>query len=748
VYGYEPDLETAEADELYYIHSRFTRYSAGTKDWKTGKINTDWQDYAFQHAPISQYDLNVSGGNEKTKVFLSGQYLDQTGIIIANHFKRYSARLNIEQQVRDWLTVGMNMNFARSKNNRLSDDDQFSSPLQLVALSPITPVIDPRTGLISGALDPETGAPNTNYPLYFNPLLAYGNNAYYHTLVNRTFGDVYLNATITPELTFRSEFGMDQLNQTEDSYFGRLTSRDIGVPDGSGSYATTQALHYTTNNYFTYKKTFADVHDFDVTAGMSYEDESYDFSEADAEEFPSDAYKKLAAGASKTGATSSSTTATLVSYFARLNYKFNDKYIIALSDRIDGSSRFGKQYGSFPAASVGWILSEENFLQNNKFFNFLKLKAGYGKTGNNEIADFASRALYTYAAYGGQAGQVPSQLGNPNLTWETTLGTDVGFEASILNNRIAVDFDYYIRKTKDLLLNVQVPGTSGFEQQLQNVGNLNNKGFEIEINSTNISTKSVRWTSSFNFSRNRNKVTNLGGQVLGSDVNKAMEGQPLGVFFAREFAGADPENGDALYYKNTTKADGTKDHSTTNDYNAASDVVIGDPNPDFIYGFGNTVTYKNFDLDILLQGVSGNQIYNGGGQYMSASGASLDNQTPDQLKAWKKPGDITMVPQARWGYPNGTDPSSRYISDGSYMRVKSITLSYNLPKDILTRWKLDHLRVYVRAENLFTFTNYDGWDPEVNADFYGGPADNINKGYDFYSAPQLKTVTVGVNLGL
>jgi TonB-linked SusC/RagA family outer membrane protein len=748
IYGYEPDLETAKADEIDYVESRFTRYSAGNEDWKTGKVNTNWEDYAFQHAPISQYDLNVSGGTEKTKFFLSGQYLDQTGIIISNHFKRYGARLNIDQKVRDWLSVGMNMNFARSKNYRLSDDDQFSSPLQAVALSPITPFIDPRTGLISGALDPETGAPNTNYPVYFNPFLAYGNNAYYHTLVNRTFGDIYLNANITPELTFRSEFGMDQLNQTEDSYFGRLTARDVGVPDGDASYATTQSLHYTTNNYFNYKKTFSDAHDVDVVAGMSYEDESFDFSEADAQEFPSDAYKKLNAGASKTGASSSSTTDVLVSYFARLNYKFKDKYIVALSDRIDGSSRFGtnNQYGSFPAASIGWVISEEKFLENNSFLNFLKLKAGYGATGNNEIGDFASRGLYTYAAYGGQAGQVPSQLPNPDLKWETTLGTDVGIEASILNNRIDFDIDFYQRKTKDLLLEVQVPGTSGFATQLRNVGNLNNKGFEVEINSTNISSKSVRWTSSFNFSLNRNKVTNLGGQVIGADVNKAIEGQPLGVFYTREFAGADPDNGDALYYKNTPKANGGVDHSTTNDYNEAVDVVVGNPNPDFIYGLGNTVSYKDFDLDVLLQGVNGNQIFNGGGQYMSSSASNgFDNQTIDQLAAWKKPGDITMVPEARLFYPNGTDNSSRYISDGSYMRVKSITLGYNLSKNLLTRWKLDHLRVYVKAENLFTFTNYDGWDPEVTADFYN---DNINRGYDFYSAPQFKTVTVGVNIGL
>ena len=748
IYGYEPNLEIAQRHELQYVHSRFTRYSAGNEDWKQKKVNTNWEDYAFQNAPISQYDINVSGGTDKTKVFLSGQYLDQAGIIIANHFKRYSARLNVEQQVRDWLSVGMNINFARSYNERLSDDDQFSSPLQIVALSPITPVIDPRTGLISGALDPGTGAPNTNYPLYFNPLLAYGNNAYYHTLVNRTFGDIYLNANITHDLAFRSEFGVDQLNQTEDSYFGRLTARDIGVPGGSGSYATTQALHYTTNNYFTYKKTFSDVHNIDATAGMSFEDESYDFSEADAEEFPSDAYKKLNAGASKTGATSSSTSATLLSYFGRVNYKYDEKYLVALSDRLDGSSRFGSNnhYGSFPAASVGWIMSEENFLKDNNFLNFLKLKAGYGETGNNEISDYASRALYTYAAYGGQAGQIPSQLGNPNLKWETTLGTDIGFEASILKSRIDINFDYYVRKTKDLLLDVQVPGTTGFASQLQNIGNLYNRGFEIELNSTNISSKNLRWTSSINFSKNKNKVTNLGGQVLGSDVNKAIEGQPLGVFYTREFAGADPANGDALYYKNTPKSGGGLDRSTTNDYNAAADVVVGDPNPDFIYGLDNAVTYKDFDFDILLQGVWGNQIYNGGGQYMSSSGSNgFDNQTPDQLAAWTKPGDITMVPEARLFYPNGTDPSSRYISGGSYLRVKSVVLGYNLSKNIVNRWKIDHLHFFVRAENLFTFTKYQGWDPEVTADFYN---DNINKGYDFYSAPQFKTITVGFNLGL
>jgi len=382
-----------------------------------------------------------------------------------------------------------------------------------------------------------------------------------------------------------------------------------------------------------------------------------------------------------------------------------------------------------------------------KTLSFLKLKASYGLTGNAEIADFAARGLYSgAAAYGGLPGQHPTQLANPNLKWETTKGIDLGLEAGLLKDRITLEFNVYKRFTRDLLLNQEVPGTSGFSTILANVGNLTNKGIELAINSTNIVTRNFRWTTMFNISANRNRITNLGGQVLGGDQSKAMEGEPIGVFVAREFAGADPQNGDALFYKNTLKADGTRDRTTTNNYNDAEDVVVGNPNPDFIYGFENTVSYKGFDLDVLLQGVQGNQIYNAGGQYMSASASNgFDNQTVDQLRAWKQPGDVTDVPEARLFYANGTDPSSRYVSNGSYLRVKSVQLGYNLPATLINRVKIDRVRVYVRAQNLFTITKYEGWDPEVNADYQ---ADNIHQGVDFYSAPQFKTIVFGVNIGL
>ena len=750
--GVYPTLQAALTARKTAIENIFTRYSGASQDWQTAKVNTDWQDPVFQHAPISQYDLSFSGGTDKTKYYISGQYLDQTGIIIRNSYKRYNGRLNLDQQIKSWLNVGINLSYASSLNKRISNDNQFSTPLQIVALSPITPVIDPRTGLASGSLDLVTGNPNSNFPVYYNPLLSAG-NASYNTLVNRTLGNIYGNVNIIKGLTFRTEFGLDQLNQTEEGYNGRLTARNSGFTAaagfGGGFYTTAQALNLTTNNYFHYVKEFGALHSLDLTGGMAFQKSSIATSSTAATGFPSDAYQKLSSGATKTTATTNGTSNTLLSYFLRANYKFSDKYLLSISGRADGSSRFGvnNRYGFFPAASAGWIVSRENFLSGVTWLDLLKIKASYGLNGNDRIPDFSARGLYTgTAAYGGMAGQVPFQLANPDLKWETTKGSDLGFEAAILKNRVSLEVDVYQRDTKDLLLTVEVPGTSGFSTQFRNVGRLTNKGIEITLNTVNINTKNFKWNSSINFSANRNKITSLGGQLLGTGVNKAMEGQSLGIFSAREFAGVDPANGDALYYLNTVKADGSRDRTTTNNYNTATDVIIGNPNPKFIYGFSNNFSYKGFDLDVLLQGFNGNSVYNGGGQYMSASGSNgYDNQTIDQIAAWKNPGDITNVPEARINGANGINSSSRYISGGSYMRVKSMALGYNISASILKNLKIDRIRLYARAINLFTVTKYKGWDPEVNADYQAG---NINQGVDFYSVPQIKSVVFGLNISL
>jgi TonB-linked SusC/RagA family outer membrane protein len=460
------------------------------------------------------------------------------------------------------------------------------------------------------------------------------------------------------------------------------------------------------------------------------------------QQFPSSSYNKIAASALLTAGSSTETKYSFLSYFARANYKFNNRYLVSLSGRVDGSSRFGKdnRYGFFPAASVGWILTEESFLAENSVVEFLKLRASYGITGNAEIANFASRALYSGdAGYGSIGGQRPSQLPNPDLRWEQTAQLDIGIDFGFLNNRITGEVDYYIKKTSDLLLEVNLPGSSGYSTQTRNVGEMENKGFELVINSENL-VGDLKWTTSFNIARNINKVTNIQGQIIQGDfLNRAVEGEPIGVFYGPKYAGVNPDNGDALYY--VRNANGELE--TTNDYNAATYMVLGNPNPDYIGGITNTFSYKGIDFSFLFQGVFGNDVYNGGGKFMSANGDFFDNQTKDQLGRWRNPGDITDIPQARLYGANGTGESSRYLS-ATYVRLKTITLGYNLPTSLISRAKLSKVRVYASGQNILTFTDYEGWDPEVNSDTYAG---NVNQGVDFYSAPQAKTITFGINIG-
>lgn len=730
------------------VEARLKRYAAGSDDYKTYKVNTDWQKQVTQHAPVQNYNLVLSGGTEKTKFYISGTYNNQKGFLIGNAINQYSLRTNISNQATKWLEVGANLSVSRTKNYRLDNDNAFSTPEQVVALSPITPIIDPRTGLTSGALDPATGLPNASFPIYYNPLLN-AQNSYFNTVDYRNLGNVYAQIKLLPSLSFRSEVGVDILNSNEDSYSGSLTARNSGTPNGTGLSSYVTATNFNTNNFLQFIKDIGKSN-INAVGGMTFQRQQNDLNSLSGNQFPSDAYKKLTSSADITNGISTLSAYSLLSYFARANYKYDDKYLLSLSGRVDGSSRFGAnhRYGFFPAGSVGWIVSEEGFMKKQQLVSELKLRASYGITGNSEIGNFPSRGLFTEFGYAGVAGARPTQLPNPDLKWETTAQSDIGLDIGFFNGRLSGQFDVYLKKTKDLLLNVQVPATSGFTTITQNLGKLQNKGFEMQIDSKNIVGKELTWSTSFNFSVNRNKITDLKGQVItgsGDAVNRAVEGQPLGIFYTVEFAGADPANGDALYYKNTDLGGGKRDRATTSDYNEATPVVVGDPNPKFIAGLNNTVGYKGFDFSFLLQEVNGDKIYNGGGQYMSVGfNNGADNQTLDQLQSWKKPGDITMVPEARLFGGNGVSPSSRYLSDGSYLRLKNIVLGYNFPKGVLEKIKLRSLRIYAQATNLATWTKYKGWDPELNSDAFSG---NITQNYDFYAAPQAKTITFGINVG-
>jgi TonB-linked SusC/RagA family outer membrane protein len=424
--------------------------------------------------------------------------------------------------------------------------------------------------------------------------------------------------------------------------------------------------------------------------------------------------------------------------------------LLSGSIRRDGSSRFGANnlYGVFGAGSVGWIISEESFLKGNKVLSLLKLRGSLGSTGNAEIGNFDSRRLFVSLPYADQSGTAPqAQIGNPDLTWETTVQANIGLEFGFFNGRVSGEVDIYRKNTTGLLLDRQLPYGNGYSVVTENVGELRNQGLEVSLNTRNFDVAGFAWTTNFNISFNRNVITRLPQEIIsgGRNLSRVREGEPIGVFWGKRFLGADPTNGDALYEG--------PDGQPTNSFAAAPNQKIGDPNPQYTGGFTNTFTFKGVDLSILNQFVYGNDIYNAAGVFQSVSADYFDNQTLDQLNRWTTPGQVTAVPQARLYEANGGGASSRWVQDGSFLRFKTVTLGYNLPADIAKRGFLQSARLYVTAQNLFTITNYDGYDPEVNTTSFNATSGtsagraNYLLGHDFYTPPLPKTFLVGLNLG-
>ena len=744
--GVDPKDPSSQTSYVFGPGGFLDYYSLGTYGTPQ-QVDNDWQEGIFRKAPQQQADLQVSGGTDKTKYYISGQFLDMTGTIIGNKLKRVTGRLNLDHQANNWLSFGAQMSLSRTDNQRLPDDNAFSNPLQSAALTPFTPFLDPETGLPAG-----TPPGDVNIPLYYNPVLSvnYGN---FKALSYRTLANVYGQVTFTKNLRFRTEFGSDVLNQNEEGFFGSQTVRNqTRAARGLGSNFGTYVTNYNTNNYFAFNQNFG-KHTIDATVGMGYQQSQTLTNYIEGFGFASDSYKKLASAATKSDGSSTETNFRFVSYFARANYKFMDRYLLGVSARIDGSSRFGanSRYGQFPAVSAGWVVTEEDFMKNISALSFLKLRASYGITGNAEIGNFPQLGLAQGdAGYVGVPGQRPAQLANPDLKWETTKQSDFGIDFGLFKNRVSGELDYYNKVTTDLLLEVNVPATTGFTRQFKNVGRLTNKGFEVVLN-TNNTVGEFKWSTSLNWATNQNKVTDIQGQIIEGGIrnmNRVMEGQPIGVFFTREYAGVDPANGDALFYKNTKNPDGSINRETVTNggYNSTDRVVVGNPNPKFLGGITNTFSFKGIDLSVFFNGVYGNDVnFYGVGQYSSANAIYEDNQTTDQLNSWRPDNTNTDVPEARFYIANGSQASSRYIFDGSYLRLRNLSLGYTLPKSVLSKLRLEKARIYVSGTNLATFTKYKGWDPEVNSDSF---TSNFAQGNDFYTPPMPRTIVFGINIGL
>ena len=687
-----------------------------------------WSEAAFRQGTINQFNFNVNGGTDKTQFYLSGATNQQTGIIVANSFRRNNIRLNLNHSVSDRITLGASFALAQVVNNKTPDDNAFSNPVQLNALPPLQPKLD-----ANGLLNRNT--------LYYNALIE-TTDAKNVSTTYRSFGNLNGTVQLVKGLSFRSEFGYDLLNLQEEIYRGRRT--EDGAPTGYGYQNQLRSINWTTNNTFNYQQSFGQVA-IDAVAGITYQEQNIQDASTEGRGFPNDKFSKLTSAARIISGSSTETGYSILSYLARANFRYAERYLLGVSGRIDGSSRFGinNRYGFFPSVSVGWLVNEEAFLKNSRALSLLKLRASYGVTGNSEIGNFASRGLYEALPYADQAGISPSQIENRDLSWEKTSQFDVGVEYGFINNRINGQIDYYIKNTEGLLLNQPLPALNGFSSIARNVGSLQNKGIEFSITTQNF-VKAFRWSTSFNISANRNVVTKLNVSPIAANsrfLGRVAEGEPLGYFYGKKFLGADPQTGDAMY----EGADG----KPTNNYAAAPQQKVGDPNPNFIYGMTNNLSYKGFDLSVLLQGVQGNDIYNVAGFFQSVSADYFDNQTIDQLNRWQKPGDETQVPQVRLYGGNGSGVSSRWVQDGSFMRVKTVSLGYNIPKNLLRKAFLQTARVYVSGFNLLTLTKYTGYDPEVNTTYNNASnqSANISLGHDFYTPPQARTIQVGINLG-
>ncbi len=692
--------------------------------------DVNWEDQALRRGGLQQIDFSASGGSENTRFFAALSALDQQAIVNGNDFDRINARLNLDQDATDRLSFGLNMSILRTRNFRVAHDRAFATPLQMVALPPMNPIYDPETGELNR---------NT---LYENGLLVREYN-HFDTEIFRSLGNLFADYTISPNLTFRSEVGVDVLNQREMEYRGRLTND--GGPDGFAFDRTVTSKMINFENYFVYQQIFGEAFDLNLVAGASLQGAEFDFASMTARGFPNDMFQRIASASEITGASSSGTGYRYNSFFSRANMKFYDKYLLTMSGRVDGSSRFGRdnRYGFFPAVSAGYIITNEDFLFDNYAVSFLKPRISWGMTGNSEIDNYAPRGLYAGSNYAGLPGMISTSIPSPDLQWETTTQLNAGIDFGFLDNRISGEIDYYIKKTSDLLLNVQIPSTTGFTTVYRNVGDMENKGWEFVINTVNVDSD-FTWNTNFNISFNQNKVTNLDGQIISSSIWRVIEGEPMGVFYTKEYAGVDPQTGDALFYLNEEGSE------TTTSLAEAANRIVGDPNPDFWGGFTNTFGYRGFDLSVMFQFVYGHDIYNHGRQWQADGFSWFDNQTVDFYEDhWQQPGDDTYYPQPRLMQGNGYGVSSMLIFDGSYVRLKEVTLGYTLPRNLVQSINLNSARIFVRGYNLLTFTDYPGWDPETSAPNtadIGTQSSNIQQGWDFYTAPQPRQITFGVNL--
>jgi TonB-linked SusC/RagA family outer membrane protein len=696
--------------------------------------STNWFDAIAREGKSRIYDLSFSGGDAKTSFFVSGSYTDQDAQVIEAFYKRGTFRGNIGHKVNEKLNINANISMTASKVFGTTADGAFvNGPFYYpFTLRPDVPIYQPDGTYTQG------GALKASFP--YNIVQGAKEEVRIGNAL-QTVSNFSATYKVTPSLSITGFSGIDFVDTRDDN------QRPASIPafaanGGTSSVVNTRNLDWNSNVAANWNKKFG-FHTVAALVGGEYKEQNVESASATGQAFPNPFFRSLQ------NATPLSIAGFFTGYkkaglFSKVNYDYKDKYYLSGTVRYDGSSRFGaeKRYGLFGGVSGTWRISGEDFLADNKVISDLKLRASYGVVGNDQIADFASRALFgAGGSYLGSNGIRPTQLGNANLSWEQAATTNVGIDYGFLGNRITGSIDVYRRINSNLLLSRPLVSDSGFGSINENVGKVQNEGIEFALNTINLDTKSgFKWSSDFNISFQRNKVLALtGGQDrIGTSF---FVGEPIDLIYTYGWAGVNPADGRPMWYD-------VNGHYTYNLIAANDQKIQGTRYPKFFGGFNNTVSYKNLNLDFLFQYQYGNKSFVSFFQNIWNSGYTDDNQIVSQLAdQWTVPGQITAVPRVLRQTPHlnnsgalsnaVTTASTRYLFDASYIRLKNITLSYNLPASISSKVKLRNIRVFATGINVLTFTKYPGLDPEAPI--------GVN---EIGNNPQARTYTGGLQIGL
>ncbi|MBX3255325.1 MAG: TonB-dependent receptor [Chitinophagaceae bacterium] len=725
------------------------------------KYNTDWVKETMQSKLSQNHDLGFSGGGPNGSYSVGLGYRDDQGLLLNSYLKRYSARLTVDQQIKKWLRVGATLSYNNQSENIVDQDYQVMR--NIAEGLPFQPV----------KYEDGTWSESQDYPFaepFWNPVQLLTERKFI-VKSQTTVGSIFSNIAFSKDLEMRTVLGANILNQEID----QSTSRGLSPSsNGSASVNNSREEFWSLENYLTYSKSIAEVHALKAMAGLSWQQQRYFGSVVASQQYATDyfLYNNLGAGSLNSGFGSGASSFAFNSYFGRINYTFNDKYLLTVTGRVDGSSRFGEnhKYAFFPSAALAWKISDEPFLQNNSVISNLKLRTSYGMTGNSEIPSYTSLSVLSsnYVAIlseGRVGGTGTGRLANPDLKWEKTAQSDVGIELGLFNNRINIEADYYYRKTTDMLLDAPVPTSSGYSTIRKNIGSMENKGFEFTLNTTNIAGRNFTWTTNFNISFNKNKVLSLatpadifgiGGPGFTNQTNIIRVGAPVGSFWGLVRLGTWNTSEAAEAAKYTSYRNGLtllpgdiKYLDVNKDYiiNDADRMIIGNGYPDAYGGFLNTFRYKAWELVFELQYSYGNDILDQT-KHSSEDRQSLANSYRTVLDAWTPDHQNTMIAEVRdtrAGYVTNVD--SHWVEDGSFIRGKNILLGYTFPSATSNALRISRLRIFASVQNAFLLTKYKNGDPEITLNTFGAESNRVfAQGQNFHAYPKPTIWMAGLNV--